>query len=1351
MATSDFGLSSFLDTVPQVDLGGLFPSNPLTPQARQQPLIPNAPTAQTALSKKYSTYMQTLRGQYDPVLIQSMMDYDSQRVRNGQAPLGEAETRSALEAARTQTQTTPEPKRGIGPLDVLKNAVQDVGNIVSSIPRIPSALIHEGEQLGQIGGALQQGPNPVAGLLRAPGIRLLPGAYTAGNIAAGEPGEIFRHPVQTLLDVLPGAEAVAKLSPVARAVEGLVEPARMTGDTLTLSTREFRKLDRMQERPISTTIMNRVGPEGGIVRSNAGEFMDVVRSSKIGKFLTGRFGIDARDAAALLNGETGKLDAVLQGKIQPRTDLEAIGKVAHDFRSTLEQMDPSVLAPGRISAIYDAAINDRWDGLSDPELAAAQAYRTKVLEPLTDWALRNGKNVEFGGEIYDKPTGTMLLERQRNLQMMQTTNRIRNAMVSGDHLDAINALVDRLNMPGKLPGQRGRLSVEQRLASVKAGEVSARELLLAWRGTRQSIRNAGYDTTILDNLAKGQGKNIATTEFVQAIKDLHAGRIELPLQPTMSLDQILEQARAEMGDGSVGYRDLVRGVQLGEWKGVTRALDNLRGTDPAFLRGIRNARDTAKLMDNAAYKVATEDGIAKAEQAMQSLKTRNLSARFLPKQREITRGLVAQRLIDNQLYLPVEDQVSVERIIAARDAGELSDIPGFSPTMYASAQREAAQTIMRMKEAGFDPVFIHTVTPNRIESSLRFGENIVHRTEASTRARVMEGAPGIKDMSIAANDMAMQFLDEPLREMQLHMLADQFGYSQAEVNVMEHETARWRAGKSEVLDYEGHKQKVINERWMQLNPDELGMQWGSPYLNKLKTDKVFVPREIGQQLKEMTQSKPMLGGLLDPTTKLFRISTTALSLRTQIYNLVGGPISATLLHPNALGYARDAIEMLRDPSRIPEEMQAVIGSNVRTMHQLDDIAKGKVVEGVRKYMVGEKMRKWWDTVQENKTVGNDLTHRFGGKFTGLVEKSYQLNGMVDDFTRLITYMAEYDKGISKGWTHEYAAYRGVGLARKVLQDFLGQTPFERNIMKSILPFYGFISHAMRFVMRYPLDHPLRAEFMAKLAEAELEDSNQGLPSRFMAMLFFGKPSATGDQHALNLGPFNPFGDIANSMTLAGFLGNTNPILQTAFEMVGLQRGTSELYPSLRYDPQTGRMEAIHPGLVESLVGNIIPSSTGILAMMGMNKEYNDILRRDPEAAGRYMLSSLTLPTIERQYNVPQEQFAAELARQKSADSALANALKSGDWSEAMRYPSLVKYLDAVSHIAPDTLQSFVPQSKQQVMTIAQQAYAGQPPALPKVQPLSALVAAQQGQIGLASGAPPVSGLAVGGALGLNGV
>jgi len=1376
MATADFGLSGWLENVPQVELGGLVPDpvrafSPLTD--RQPRLIVNAPRAQTALQNKWSGYMQTLAAEYDPTLINAMMDFDAQRVKNGQSPLSEDETRAALEAARTRTQVTPEPQRSIStPWAVAGNAIKDIGDIVKAIPRMPLALVHEAQAIPQIPEAMKAGPNPLAGLAQAPGIRLLPGAFVVGSVASGQPGELLRHPVMTALDVLPAANVAAKATGTFRAVDEVVQAARRGRETTTLSTRDFRQLDRMADRPISTAMFNRIGEDGLPVRSPAGEFVDNIRSTRLGQFLTQHFGRTQQDLMFGLNRIPAEGNAVLEGKLAPRNEIEAITKAAHDFRAQLGQIDPtltSVEGMDRMSAIWQAMDDDIYTGLDDAQLAAISVYNTEILPPLTDWTLRNSRNLEYGGEVYDIKTGTMLREARARVQERETLHTVRNAILGGDPMDAVGILTQRLRAPGKKPGRRGRMPAIERARSIEAGEVGAKELLLSWRGTRQALRNAGHDTGILDELASKKGGGIASGRFQRAIEDLHEGRIQLDTMDSMTMEQVLEYAKLHSGE-SIAYRDLVNGIARHEWKGVTDALDSLRGADPAFVRGVRNLRDTARLMDNSTFKQATLDGVATAKGSLGKLEMENLPARFKPKAQEITRDIVARKLIEvNQDILDTGTAASVEAILRARDAGELAGIPGFTERMYSQAQKEAARTVMAMKADGFDPIFRHSVTPNRVEQSLRFGENIVPVDAQATKLRRDNMAPTLKDITVSINDHAMQFMSEGVREAQLHWIADNYGYTLAELNTMFHEPARWRAGKSSALNYEGHKTKLITERYRALDPEELGYNWGSPYVNQLKSEQIYVPMEVYKNLKSLTDPHSILGGIFDPITKTFRIATTGLSLRTQMYNMVGGMVSTFLQSPTALfKYGNEARAMMRDHTLIPEEMVGLIGSQKRTMLELDDLQKGKVVEGVRKYMVGEKMRGWWDEAQARKTPGKPITGRFGEKFKGLVEKSYDFNGMFDDYYRMVAYLDEYNKGIAKGYTAEVAGYRAMGVARRILQDYLGMTPFERNIVKSLIPFYGFIGHAMRYVLRYPFDHPLRAEMMAKLAAAEMEDHSMGLPTRFMSNLFFGGMDDKGNQRAFNLGPFNPFGDVANSMTVAGFLGNTNPVLQTAFEMVGLDRGKAELYPSLRYDAETGRMAAETPGFFQALTGNIVPQSAALLAIMGLNGQYNEMLQRDPSAAGRYLLSTLTIPMVERQFNVPQEQFAAELARRKSANSVLNAALKSGNWKEAMRYPSLVKYLEALDELPPEQLQAFQPIDRSQAFAMAKDAFAGLPQTtqtsaapvapgtnVPQV-PLDDIVMAQMQQVALGPSPSPQPGQSVGanaagGALGTQGI
>src|SRR6056297_3664989 len=220
---SDLGFTQdFAQRVPTVDIGAFLspianqiPGTPtVTTQTQRQPIITNAPRAQKSLQNKYTGYMQELAQQYDPRVFNAMIAYDSDRVKRGQNPLNEEATRRALQTAQTGEAATQEAKPSM--FNFFGNTIRNIGDIVRSIPRIPSALVGEVKDIQNFSEAVADAPNPIAGLAGAPGVRLLPGAYLAENLAKGDIGELISNPVFTALDVLPLGNQLAKGSKVAR-------------------------------------------------------------------------------------------------------------------------------------------------------------------------------------------------------------------------------------------------------------------------------------------------------------------------------------------------------------------------------------------------------------------------------------------------------------------------------------------------------------------------------------------------------------------------------------------------------------------------------------------------------------------------------------------------------------------------------------------------------------------------------------------------------------------------------------------------------------------------------------------------------------------------------------------------------------------------------------------------------------------------------------------------------------------------------------------------------------------------------------------------------------------------------
>ncbi len=128
------------------------------------------------------------------------------------------------------------------------------------------------------------------------------------------------------------------------------------------------------------------------------------------------------------------------------------------------------------------------------------------------------------------------------------------------------------------------------------------------------------------------------------------------------------------------------------------------------------------------------------------------------------------------------------------------------------------------------------------------------------------------------------------------------------------------------------------------------------------------------------------------------------------------------------------------------------------------------------------------------------------------------------------------------------------------------------------------------------------------------------------------------------------------------------------------KGAQDLYPDLAYDPATGHLKANNPGLLGNIVSSIIPQFQLVSALIGHNNNFADILRTNPEAAASMLRSGLGLPNLYRDVNVPQEAFKAETARQSLQDQIRNKALRTGDWTEARKYPGLRPTFDKLDKL-----------------------------------------------------------------------
>ncbi|MGH9266840.1 MAG: hypothetical protein ACRD0D_01545, partial [Acidimicrobiales bacterium] len=190
-----------------------------------------------------------------------------------------------------------------------------------------------------------------------------------------------------------------------------------------------------------------------------------------------------------------------------------------------------------------------------------------------------------------------------------------------------------------------------------------------------------------------------------------------------------------------------------------------------------------------------------------------------------------------------------------------------------------------------------------------------------------------------------------------------------------------------------------------------------------------------------------------------------------------------------------------------------------------------------------------------------------------VRASYRLNAFIDDVGRSAVFMARK----AKGETDEAA----LRLALRAMGDFARMTPFERRVVRRILPFYAWMRHSTQLSLRLPVEHPLRVAWVLHTGDVLGEDETLGgLPEHLRG----GIPLGGGRVLATaNIFPFRPVvGD------LEGLSSSLAPQLKLG--LVNLPgspaRGVNPLTGRPYSRPQgTGRLDEL---------GRPLPTAPGLL-------------------------------------------------------------------------------------------------------------------------------------------------------------
>lgn len=722
--------------------------------------------------------------------------------------------------------------------------------------------------------------------------------------------------------------------------------------------------------------------------------------------------------------------------------------------------------------------------------------------------------------------------------------------------------------------------------------------------------------------------------------------------------QGLTRSRVRLGERSVGPESVPRGDMM------IAAVRNMQND-------IRQIVASEKLLDRALR--------------------RTPPARF--------RSLVEDEARNRLVARFAEDGYDVDRIVEALKLRAYDGIEGLTDELVAKTLAQAKEGWVELRNAGYDPIFVHRVG----------------RPVNPEYATIKETLPTITQAKKAVGDVSPRYTEDlqvALTQQGLELLA--YRGSERFINVV---LDTWGKTRQQLVDYflpEARRtgvdiEQLIDERYAPATLESLKTQY------RISRPDLYIPRSIARNLEREAFATNRLTAVFDPAMRLFRTAVLPLSPRWHIYNGFGNFIlTAAEIGPVAtFRHAGEAVRAIKfaysnaDSQILPRELRLTLSQLVRSHGEMNAAMKaraaGEFSRGRRlaQHAIEEVAKRPPGTVERLIEQGSGVKAPLGN----VLRWSYRLNGVVDDFFRAINYLHGREKsramfGDDAIVTESVHGKAGIDAVRRAMPMWDDLTPIERSIVRSFFPFYSFTNFIVRYAFRYPADHPLRTSILAHLTNAELTDAQYDLPAHLQGTVFFGEADAEGNQSGFNFNSINPFADIPSFFTLGGLLSTVNPLVSTALQQLGVDTGLggAEVFPDLRFDPETGRLTTRKPDIVTNTIGNLIPQARALTNMLGLNAEFNALINSNAGAAYRQQLSAIGLPALPRSdYNLPKVMARAELGRQRAANDVWRDALRSGDFREAASYPTLRPAIERLQSLTPEQRERYSPSTYQEAL------------------------------------------------------
>ena len=458
--------------------------------------------------------------------------------------------------------------------------------------------------------------------------------------------------------------------------------------------------------------------------------------------------------------------------------------------------------------------------------------------------------------------------------------------------------------------------------------------------------------------------------------------------------------------------------------------------------------------------------------------------------------------------------------------------------------------------------------------------------------------------------------------------------------------------------------------------------------------RLWLPRPIVAALGQLEDER--MGFFRGKGLRLYRYSILGLSPRYDAHIVLGGTTmlafrsSWRVLQPSLL---KAAWEGLRDGT-LP------IVSHAATEEGFEESVFRQFYEAGGSRMVALEVQ---EHVERRQGVARAAAKPFHF-VKALADLNFRFTRAVRDMQSAVAYLDAFSKATGAddklsvenaetGRQVVVSTKRAMEAAQRHVEQVYGNlramSPFERQVVTAVLPFYGWQRHIMAYVLSFPVDHPWRALVLSQAASHASQSVPAAWPIRIQFLFFLGSPSDTGTVTPVTLRTLDPFRTVANYFSLSGLMQSLTPWATAPLSMIDptIVYGENTMYPKLTYTAFYGMNVAAPAGNLVTAASQFVPQLSAASSALSAMTSVHSLWSTDRDAALKQLFDNLNIPVATPPVNLAQESAKGEAARYEAAKTAATTAFRTGTFRGIAGFRTVPTPLNPDYTITPKQLEA----------------------------------------------------------------